>query len=172
MNTKTIILVLGSLAAALTCSNPTGERQGLNIVSGGSGTDTISSIIHPPFTVQLLDGNLNPLANQTVYFETDGPMLVAPLDDAGFVINRLPVITDHDGIAAVWVVFKTSVGPGKAVAIAPNGQTVTGHYRVLPGAPAFVPRRYIKVRHPGRRGGAETAARPGRGWRGRGAGRG
>ena len=138
MNTKTIILVLGSLAAALTCSNPTGERQGLNIVSGGSGTDTISSIIHPPFTVQLLDGNLNSLPNQTVYFETDGPMLVAPLDDAGFVINRLPVITDANGVAAVWVVFKTSVGPGKAVAIAPNGQTVTGHYRVLPGAPAHV----------------------------------
>jgi hypothetical protein len=126
------------LAASFGCGNPSGPRSGLNIVSGAGLSDTVGSTLKPPLTVQLLDGDLQPLSGQTVYFNTDGPVLVAPLDEPGFGINRLPGITDASGEASVWVELLFAAGPGKVVVVAPSGQSVELHYTVLPGAPAYV----------------------------------
>ena len=84
-------------AATLACGNPNGPRAGLTIVSGDKASDTVGSIFKPPLTVVLLDGNLQPMQGQTVYFNTNGFVLVAPIEDPGFVINRLPATTDASG---------------------------------------------------------------------------
>jgi len=130
-------VAFGGLAFALACGDTSGPRSGLNIISGAGLSDTVGSILKPPLTVVLLDGNLQPMSGQTVYFNS-GTVLVAPIDDPGFVINRLPVITDASGQAAVWVEFSFSAGAGKVVIVAPSGQSVNAYYTVLPGAPALV----------------------------------
>lgn len=126
-----------AVALCCTCSDPTGPRPGLNLVQGGDASDTVGTRLNPPLTVQLLDSHRNPIPGATVYFGTGGPVLVAALDDPGFLTNRLPVITDATGQAAAWVLFKTSAGPGDVV-VSANGQELRFHYQVLPGAPAFV----------------------------------
>ena len=131
-----VTLAFGGLVFGLACGNPNGPSSGLNIVSGANLSDTVGSILKPPLTVQLLDGNLQPLSGQTVYFNTSSLVLVAPIDDPGFVINRLPVITDASGQAAVWVEFKFAAGSGKVVIVAPSGKSIEAHYTVLPGSPA------------------------------------
>jgi hypothetical protein len=135
--TKLVTAGIGVTVFALACADPTSPHSVLTILSGGGLSDTISSILHPPLTVQLLDNNRQPFAGQTVYFGTGGPVLVAPIDDPGFVINRLPAITDENGQASVWVEFKTSAGPGN-VTVSANDQLVKTYYTVLPGAPAYV----------------------------------
>jgi len=128
-----------SLAFGLAaCSDASGPRAGLNIVSGANVSDTVLSIFKPPLTVQLLDGNLQPMSGQTVYFNTNGFVLVAPIDDPGFVIDRLPATTDASGDASVWVEAKQYAATGKVVIVAPSGQSVDLYYTVLPGAPALV----------------------------------
>lgn len=126
------------LALALACGNPSGPQTGLNIVSGANVSDTVLSIFKPPLTVQLLDGDLQPMSGQTVYFNTNGFVLVAPINDPGFVIDRLPVITDASGDASVWVEAKQYAATGKVVIVAPSGQSVDLYFTVLPGAPALV----------------------------------
>jgi WD40 repeat protein len=133
---KRLTTGIGTILLAVACTDPTGPHPGLTILSGGGLSDTIGSILHPPLTVQLLDKNLQPAAGQTVYFGS-GTVLVAPIDDPGFVINRLPVITDANGLASVWVEFKTSAGHGD-VTISVNGQSARAYYTVLPGAAAYV----------------------------------
>src|SRR6266550_3330027 len=135
MRNVLVAVIFGSLAVA--CGNPSGPRSGLNILSGDNMSDTVGSVLHPPLTVELLDGDLQPISGDTVYFSSGGPVLVAPINDPGFVINRLPAITDASGQAAVWVEFKTSVAPGVVTASA-NGQAVQAHYTVLPGSAAHV----------------------------------
>jgi hypothetical protein len=136
---KVIILVtLGGVAVALACANPNGPHAGLNIVSGDHVSDTVLSIFKPPLTVELLDDNHQPMQGQTVYFNANGFVLVAPIDDPGFVIDHLPVITDGSGRAAVWVEPKQWAGTGKVVIVAPSGQSLELYYTVLPGAPARV----------------------------------
>src|SRR5216110_2084759 len=122
-------------AATLACGNLNGPRAGLTIVSGDKASDTVGSIFQPPLTVVLLDGNLQPMSGQTVYFNTNGFVLVAPIDDPGFVINRLPATTNASGYASVWVRPKAP-GTGKVVIVAPSGQSLDVYYTVLPGAPA------------------------------------
>jgi hypothetical protein len=133
-----VTVAFGGLAFALGCGDTSGPRSGLNIVSGANVSDTVLSIFKPPLTVQLLDGNLQPMSGQTVYFNTNGFVLVAPIDDPGFVINRLPVITDASGDAAVWVEAKQYAATGKVVIVAPSGQSQDVYFTVLPGAPALV----------------------------------
>src|SRR5258708_3828926 len=87
------------LALLSACSDPTGPRPGLNILSGGGLSDTVGTTFRPPLTIQLLDGDLHPVSGQTVYFNTDGPVLVAPISDPGFVTDRFPVTTDANGLA-------------------------------------------------------------------------
>ena len=130
---------LAGLAVVLCCScgDPSGPRPGLNLVQGGGASDTVGTRLHPPLTVQLLDSHRNPVPGATVYFGTGGPVLVAPLDDPSFVINRLPVITDASGQAAAWVQFLMAAGPGNVV-VSANGQDLKVDYQVLPGAPAYV----------------------------------
>jgi Tol biopolymer transport system component len=77
------------------------------------------------------------MSGQTVYFNS-GTVLVAPVNDPGFVTDRLPVITNGGGQAAVLVEFTFSAGLGEVMVVAPNGQSVKAHYTVLPGAPAAV----------------------------------
>jgi hypothetical protein len=137
MRNVLVTLAFGGLALALACGDTSGPRSGPNIMSGAGLSDTVGSILKPPLTVVLLDGNLQPMSGQTVYFNS-GTVLVAPIDDPGFVINRLPVITDGNGQAAVWVEFTFSAGAGKVVIVAPSGQSVNAYYTVLPGAPALV----------------------------------
>ena len=131
------IVVSGVCTCLLTCSNPNGPRAGLSIVSGGQGSDTVGAVLKPPLTVVLLDDNLLPMSGQTVYFNANGFVLVAPRDDAGFVIDRLPVTTDASGYASV-LVFSKAPGTGKVVIVAPSGQSLDVYYTVLPGAPAYV----------------------------------
>ena len=126
------------LALALACGDTSGPRSGLNVVSGAGVSDTVLSTFKPPLTVQLLDGNLDPMSGQTVYFNTNGFVLAAPIDDPGFVTDRLPVITDASGDASVWLEAKQWAATGKVVIVAPNGQSVDLYYTVLPGAPARV----------------------------------
>lgn len=126
------------IAVAVACSNTSGPRSGLNILSGAGLTDTVLSTFRPPLTVQLLDSDHQPVSGQTVYFNTNGFVLVAYTNDPGFVIDRLPVTTDGNGYAAVWVEAKQWAATGKVVIVAPDGQSVEAHYTVLPGAPAFV----------------------------------
>jgi len=133
-----LTLAFGGLAFAFACGDTSGPRSGLNIVSGANVSDTVLSIFKPPLTVQLLDGNLQPMSGQTVYFNTNGFVLVAPIDDPGFVIDRLPATTDASGDASVWVEAKQYAATGKVVIVAPSGQSVDLYYTVLPGAPALV----------------------------------
>ena len=133
-----LTLAFGGLAFAFACGDTSGPRSGLNIVSGANVSDTVLSIFKPPLTVQLLDGNLEPMSGQTVYFNTNGFVLVAPIDDPGFVIDRLPATTDASGDASVWVEAKQYAATGKVVIVAPSGQSVDLYYTVLPGAPALV----------------------------------
>ncbi len=132
-------IAFAGLAVALccTCSDPSGPRPGLNLVQGGDASDTVGTRLHPPLTVSVLDSHRDPIPGVTVYFGTGGPVLVAALDDPGFLINRLPVITDASGQAAAWVQFKMGAGPGDVV-VSANGQELRLHYQVLPGAPAHV----------------------------------
>ena len=133
-----VTVAFGGLAFAFACGDTSGPRSGINIVSGASLSDTVLSTFKPPLTVVLLDGNLQPMSGQTVYFNTNGFVLVAPIDDPGFVINRLPVITDASGYASVWVEAKQYAATGKVVIESPSGQMVTLYFTVLPGAPALV----------------------------------
>ena len=133
-----LTLAFGGLAFAFACGDTSGPRSGLNIVSGANVSDTVLSIFKPPLTVQLLDGNLEPMSGQTVYFNTNGFVLVAPIDDPGFVIDRLPATTDASGDASVWVEAKQYAATGKVVIVAPSGQSVDLYYTVLPGAPALL----------------------------------
>jgi hypothetical protein len=126
------------LAATLACSDTSGPRAGLNVVSGAGVSDTVLSTFKPPLTVQLLDGDRQPMSGQTVYFNTNGFVLAAPIDDPGFVTDRLPVITDASGDASVWLEAKEWAAQGKVVVVAPSGQSVDLYYTVLPGAPARV----------------------------------
>src|SRR5438132_3946581 len=116
-----LTLAFGGLAFAFACGDTSGPRSGLNIVSGANVSDTVLSIFKPPLTVQLLDGNLQPMSGQTVYFNTNGFVLVAPIDDPGFVIDRLPVITDASGDASVWVEAKPYAAAGEVVIVARSG---------------------------------------------------
>src|SRR5438445_116462 len=133
-----VALAFSVLAFSLGCGDTSGPRAGLNIVSGANVSDTVLSIFKPPLTVQLLDGNLQPMSGQTVYFNTNGFVLVAPIDDPGFVIDRLPATTDASGDASVWVEAKQFAATGKVVIVAPSGQSVDLYFTVLPGAPALV----------------------------------
>jgi WD40-like Beta Propeller Repeat len=133
-----VALTLGAVASAGACGNPSGPRAGLNVVSGAGVSDTVLSTFKPPLTVQLLDGDRQPMSGQTVYFNTNGFVLAAPIDDPGFVTDRLPVITDASGDASVWLVAKQWAAQGKVVVVAPSGQSVDLYYTVLPGAPARV----------------------------------
>src|SRR5256886_6609212 len=133
-----VALAFSVLAFSLGCGDTSGPRAGLNIVSGANVSDTVLSIFKPPLTVQLLDGNLQPMSGQTVYFNTNGFVLVAPIDDPGFVIDRVPATTDASGDASVWVEAKQYAATGKVVIVAPSGQSVDLYYTVLPGAPALV----------------------------------
>ena len=126
------------LAVAFACGDTSGPRAGLNIVSGAGVSDTVLSTFKPPLTVQLLDGNRQPMSGQTVYFNTNGFVLAAPIDDPGFVTDRLPVITNASGDASVWLEAKQWAAQGKVVVEAPSGQSVDLYYTVLPGAPARV----------------------------------
>ncbi len=133
-----LTVALAALGFTLACGNSSGPNSGLDILSGDHLSDTVGSILKPPLTVELLDNNHQPDSGQTVYVSSSaGPVLVAPIDDPGFVINRLPVITDASGQAAVWVEAKYSAGPGVITTDA-NGQSVRAYFTVLPGAPAIV----------------------------------
>src|SRR5438105_2243684 len=133
-----VTVAFGALAFMFACGNPSGPRSGLNVLSGAGLSDTVLSTFKPPLTVQLLDGNLQPMSGQTVYFNTNGFVLVAPMDNPGFVIDRLPVITDANGDASVWLEAKQWAATGKVVIVAPSGQSVDLYFTVLPGAPARV----------------------------------
>jgi len=133
-----LTLAFGGLAFEFGCGDTSGPSSGLNIVSGAGLSDTVGSTFKPSLNAVLLDGNLQPMSGQTVYFNTNEFVLVAPIDDQGFVIDRLPVTTDASGNAAVWVEAKYAAGAGKVVIVAPSGQSVEAHYTVLPGAPALV----------------------------------
>jgi len=138
MNARVLTVAFGGLTFALACGDSSGPRSGLTILSGDNLTDTVGSILKPPLTIELLDDNHHPVSGQTVYFSSSaGPVLVAPLDDPAFVTNRLPVITDARGRAAVWVEAKYSAGAGVITADA-NGQLVRASFTILPGAPALV----------------------------------
>src|SRR5213080_154965 len=113
------------LAVAFACGDTSGPRAGLNIVSGAGVSDTVLSTFKPPLTVQLLDGDRQPMSGQTVYFNTDGFVLAAPIDDPGFVTDRLPVITNASGDASVWLEAKQWAAQGKVVVEAPSGQSTT-----------------------------------------------
>jgi len=115
-----------------------GPGAGIHIVSGANGSDTVLSIFKSPLTIQLLGHGGNPVSGQTVYFNTDGIVLVAQLDDPGFATNRQPVITDGNGDASVLIEAKQYAGTGKVVVVAPSGESVSLYYKVLPGAPARV----------------------------------
>src|SRR3989440_8021673 len=126
------------LAVAFACGDTSGPRAGLNVVSGAGVSDTVLSTFKPPLTVRLLDGDRQPMSGQTVYFNTNGFVLAAPIDDPGFVTDRLPVITDASGDASVWLEAKQWAATGKVVIVAPSGQSVDLYFTVLPGAPARV----------------------------------
>jgi hypothetical protein len=115
-----------------------GPGAGIHVVSGANGSDTVLSIFKLPLTVQLLGHGGNPLSGQTVYFNTNGFVLVAQLDDPGFATNRQPVITDGNGDASVLIEAKQYAGIGKVVVVAPSGESVSLYYTVRPGAPALV----------------------------------
>ena len=132
------VILTGLYAFGIGCGNPSGPQTGLNIVSGANVSDTVLSIFKPPLIVQLLDDNLQPMSGQTVYFNTNGFVLVAPIGDPGFVTDRLPAITDATGDASVLVEAKQYAATGKVVIVAPNGQSVDLNFTVLPGAPALV----------------------------------
>jgi len=136
---RTYAIVLTALvgSVALGC-DIFGPGAGIHVVSGANGSDTVLSIFKPPLTVQLLGRGGNPLSGQTVYFNTDGIVLVAQLDDPGFATNRMPAITDGNGNASVLVEAKQYAGTGKVVVVAPSGESVSLYYKVLPGAPALV----------------------------------
>jgi len=131
-----VTAVIGS-AAALGC-DIFGPGAGIHVVSGANVSDTVLSTFTPPLTVQLLGHGGNPLSGQTVYFNTNGIVLVAALDDPGFAINRLPVITNGNGEASVFVEAKQYAGTGKVVVVPPSGESVSLYFKVLPGAPARV----------------------------------
>lgn len=137
MNSKFLCILYSGVVAAFGCGDSSGLHGGLNILYGDHAADTVGSVVKPAFTVQLVDGDLSPMAGQTIYFGSDG-VLIAPVDDPSFQTNRFPVTTDANGIAAAYVEFTQSAGTGKVVATAPSGQYVTGHYTVLPGAPRYV----------------------------------
>ena len=137
MRLSVLTAALGALAFALACGDSSGPRAGLNILSGDNLSDTVGSTLTPPLTVELLDGNNEPISGQTVYFGS-GTVLLAPIGDPGSVTDRLPVVTNGGGQAAVLVEFTYSAGLGNVVITAPNGQSVKAHFTVLPGAPAFV----------------------------------
>ena len=129
---------LAGLAVAFCCScDLFGLGGGLKLVHGPSASDTVGTRLNPPLTVVLQDSHGNAISGATVYFGTGGPVLVAALDDPGFLINRLPVITDASGQAAAWVQFKMSAGPGNVV-VSANGEQLKFNYQVLPGAAAQV----------------------------------
>src|SRR2546429_5204601 len=126
------------LAVAFACGDTSGPHAGLNVVSGAGVADPVLSTFKPPLTVQLLDGDRQPMSGKTVYFNTNGFVLAAPIDDPGFVTDRLPVITDASGDASVWLEAKQWAAIGKVVIVAPSGQSVDLYFTVLPGAPARV----------------------------------
>ena len=107
---------LPCLVGLAACGDTSGPHAGLNIVSGAGVSDTVLSTFKPPLTVQLLDGDRQPMSGQTVYFNTDGFVLAAPIDDPGFVTDRLPVITDASGDASVWLEAKQWAATGKVTA--------------------------------------------------------
>ena len=131
-------LILNLAFGLAACGDTSGPHAGLNIVSGAGVSDTVLSTFKPPLTVQLLDGDRQPMSGQTVYFNTDGFVLAAPIDDPVFVTDRLPVITDASGDASVWLEAKQWAATGKVVIVAPSGQSVDLYFTVLPGAPARV----------------------------------
>ena len=131
-------LILSLAFGLAACGDTSGPRAGLNIVSGAGLSDTVLSTFKPPLTVQLLDGDRQPMSGQTVYFNTNGFVLAAPIDDPGFVTDRLPVITDASGDASVWLEAKQWAATAKVVIVAPSGQSLDLYYTVLPGAPARV----------------------------------
>jgi len=132
-----VMAVLGSTVLTLAC-DISGPGAGIHVVSGANVSDTVLSIFKPALTVQLLDRHGNPMSGQDVYFNTNGFVLVAPIDDPGFVINRLPATTDGNGYASVWIEAKQYAAIGKVVIEPPTGQSVILYYKVLPGAPALV----------------------------------
>ena len=138
MRTRFSTVAYVCIAFGFACGNPNGLHSGLNILSGANLSDTVGSILKPPLTVQLVDGDLQPLSGQTVYFNTGGPVLVAPLNQPGSGINRMGVSTDASGQAAVLVELLLAAGPGQVVVVAPSGQSVELQYTSLPGAPAYV----------------------------------
>lgn len=115
-----------------------GPSAGIHVVSGANESDTVLSIFKTPLTVQLLGHGGNPLSGQTVYFNTNGIVLVAQLDDPGFATNRQPAITDGNGHASVLIEAKQYAGTGKIVVVPPSGESVSLYFKVLPGAPAMV----------------------------------
>src|SRR5256885_10035313 len=114
MRRVSVIIALGGLPLGFACGNPSGPHSGINIVSGANLSDTVLSTFKPPLTVVLLDGDRQPMSGQTVYFNTNGFVLVAPIDDPGFVIDRLPVITDASGYASVWSRRSNMRRPGRS----------------------------------------------------------
>ncbi len=130
--------ILGLAFGLAACGDTSGPRAGLNVVSGAGVSDTVLSTFKPPLTVQLLDGDRQPMSGQTMYFNTNGFVLAAPIDDPGFVTDRLPVITDASGDASVWVEAKQYAATGKIVIVAPSGQSLDLYFTVLPGKPALV----------------------------------
>src|SRR5437879_13557733 len=104
--------ILGLAFGLAACGDTSGPRAGLNIVSGAGVSDTVLSTFKPPLTVQLLDGDRQPMSGQTVYFNTNGFVLAAPIDDPGFVTDRLPVITDASGDAPLGLVADPVAGHG------------------------------------------------------------
>src|SRR5258708_22149422 len=138
MSKRVMTVSFIAFAVSSACGDPSGPQAGLNIVSGAGLSDTVLSIFKPPLTVVLLDGDRQPMSGQNVYFNTNGFVLVAPIDDPGFVTERLPAITDANGYASVWIEAKQYADTGKVVIQSPTGQTVALYYAVLPGAPARV----------------------------------
>lgn len=136
---RTYAVVVATLVSgvALGC-DLFGPGAGIHVVSGANASDTVLSIFKKPLTVQLLGHGGKPLSGQTVYFNTDGIVLVAQLGDPGFATNRQPVITNGNGEASILLVAKQYAGTGKVVVVAPSGESVSLYFKVLPGAPARV----------------------------------
>jgi len=63
MSAKVITVAFSDLTLALACGDPNGPRSGLNILSGDQLSDTVGSLFRPSLTIQVLDGNLQPLSN-------------------------------------------------------------------------------------------------------------
>lgn len=129
---------LAGLTVVFCCScDLLGLGGGLKIVRAPSASDTVGTRLSIPLTVVLENSHGDPISGATVYFGTGGPVLVAPLDDPSFVINRLPVITDGAGQAAAWVQFLMAAGPGNVV-VSTDKDQLKLNYQVLPGAAAQV----------------------------------